>query len=1427
MLLAIVMVFSFAGFSPVHAAEAAAVWDGTVDISWYDPGAAVYEISTPAQLAGLAALVNGMTDPKCPKVIGNRSYLKSTYKDNVLLVGAGGGNVSGTVYYSSTDFAYKTVRLTADLDMGGVYNSSAGTWSGPNWTPVGGKFPMIPGETKGDCKVLDTRFNGVFDGQGHTVKNVYCNRFAEKGFPFSMAIALIGYLGGSSDDKSADTTTFEKGWKPTVKNVIMGKGSIYGRRMVGGVVGRVGATSNGIVIENCANYADVKNTDSKGVGGVCGSGFGKGVIRNCYNAGSVTTTYSCPAGGICGSNGGMDIYNCYSVGKINSNGEKIGRGIGGHDSGSYTVGNCYYLSGSDDDDKSNGYYKGSSTRVNINVSKLSEAEMKNASFIDKLNSNGTVFVRDDKGINNGYPVLWYQNGGGTGTCKVTVQNPASGGTLEADAQTAQYGQVVNFMAHPAAGFVLDHFTVNGNPISTSFFSVTGDITVGAVFNEVKNVLVKISKSEDYYLAVLRTGYKLSGGQMTWVTDECLSDGDGVLQGNTLKILAHGYEGACPADADYEYTDGFRFAAENCTKNPDGTYTVKGTGNISVTAERGVRRKAWTNFTDTTWYDANPAAGTYTIKSAPQLAGLAYLVNEKGITFKGTTVILGSDISLSNIDGTSGERTWSAVGSGAARPFQGTFDGNGYKIIGLAAWNDGSYSGLFGCCTDAVLKNIKIKGTSGSEAETSYAAGVVAYASGGRIENCIADVDIEAKGTHAGGIAACISDGTVITDSFNYGNVSGTSGVGGILGVSNSGDDVVEKCANFGKVNAEGSETYGVGGIAGRLAGSINSCVNKGSVASKDRYTGGLVGYATTRFTTSILLSKNTGSVSSDSDNENAAVAGLVGYAQYLSQGGNENAGQVSSGSKFRSPYKDSAIGRIGDVKDIQPEGEIPEFRETEEEWGTKGAAANFTVTFMTDEKIVSSVECTPGSKTVAEPAVPAVAGKTGYWSKYQLSDRDVIVKAFYRQNLVKNGEITENGVYYIPWFASGEISIGENLNVTLKGENGGTAGFTGLALSVGNDTKLVLDRIQTTGATTLLKLGANNTLTLSGGNVFSGTSDAKNNEQPTATVQGNLQIGGGGSLRVSSQVNNAAVFVKPGCSVTQNSGTLEINKKDLLGVAGGALYANGSSVTIKGGIFRGHTNSDNVAVVSAQQITIAGGSVRVHCERSPQTLVSAKTILTGGTILAIGHSGNSAPEKKYYYNQKSIPNFTGSATAFRQVLSFTDLHADNPYYDGISYCYNKKYFSGTSKTAFSPSGTMTRAMFASVLYRMAGSPKVNGNAGFSDLTQNWYKNAVTWAVQSGITSGTGKTTFSPNAPITREQAAVFLYKFAEFRGKSTTLQNNGIAVPAAVSGWASQQVRWTMEKGIFTAESGVMETPGINATRELLAQALMRYDSLK
>ena len=137
-------------------------------------------------------------------------------------------------------------------------------------------------------------------------------------------------------------------------------------------------------------------------------------------------------------------------------------------------------------------------------------------------------------------------------------------------------------------------------------------------------------------------------------------------------------------------------------------------------------------------------------------------------------------------------------------------------------------------------------------------------------------------------------------------------------------------------------------------------------------------------------------------------------------------------------------------------------------------------------------------------------------------------------------------------------------------------------------------------------------------------------------------------------------------------------------------------------------------------------------------------------------------------------------TAYIQTshLPFTDVPLTHWGYNAVRHCYESGYFSGTSDTTFSPNNTMTRAMLAVVVHRMAGSPEADGTISlpFTDVANNaWYIDGVTWCYSEGIVSGTSDTTFSPNNSITREQAAVFLYRLANAMGYDTTVENLSVA----------------------------------------------------
>lgn len=177
-------------------------------------------------------------------------------------------------------------------------------------------------------------------------------------------------------------------------------------------------------------------------------------------------------------------------------------------------------------------------------------------------------------------------------------------------------------------------------------------------------------------------------------------------------------------------------------------------------------------------------------------------------------------------------------------------------------------------------------------------------------------------------------------------------------------------------------------------------------------------------------------------------------------------------------------------------------------------------------------------------------------------------------------------------------------------------------------------------------------------------------------------------------------------------------------------------------------------------------------------------------------------------------------------IPFTDVREDAWYYDAVVYAYQNKLFSGMSETTFGPNITMSRAMFVQVLYSMAGKPEVSGAMPFTDVdADDWYYDAVKWAAQNGIAAGTGAGKFSPNANVTREQAAALMKKVAENMGKDTSARADLSKYTDAgqISSWAKDAVSWAAASGIMTGTSATTLSPRSNATRAQVAQIMMRF----
>ena len=178
---------------------------------------------------------------------------------------------------------------------------------------------------------------------------------------------------------------------------------------------------------------------------------------------------------------------------------------------------------------------------------------------------------------------------------------------------------------------------------------------------------------------------------------------------------------------------------------------------------------------------------------------------------------------------------------------------------------------------------------------------------------------------------------------------------------------------------------------------------------------------------------------------------------------------------------------------------------------------------------------------------------------------------------------------------------------------------------------------------------------------------------------------------------------------------------------------------------------------------------------------------------------------------------------------FTDV-TKNWAYPGIQYCVTHQLMSGVGGNLFAPKMTTTRAQIVQILYNLEGEPKVSGTTPFTDLTQNWYKDAVLWAYQTGVVSGTSATTFAPDLPVTREQIAVILteYMTRVLKLERTWTPADLSAFPDAgsVSGWAKDALADAVALGLISGASNGGQTylePQGSATREQVATILMEF----
>ena len=209
-----------------------------------------------------------------------------------------------------------------------------------------------------------------------------------------------------------------------------------------------------------------------------------------------------------------------------------------------------------------------------------------------------------------------------------------------------------------------------------------------------------------------------------------------------------------------------------------------------------------------------------------------------------------------------------------------------------------------------------------------------------------------------------------------------------------------------------------------------------------------------------------------------------------------------------------------------------------------------------------------------------------------------------------------------------------------------------------------------------------------------------------------------------------------------------------------------------------------------------------------------------GSTLALTDLGNG----KYSFTMPDGKVEVSGTFVKKSAQTFVDVPENAYYAPAVNWAVEKGVTEGTSATTFSPDAACTRAQIVTFLYRAAGSPAVKSAVNpFTDVSaSDYYYNAVLWAVENGITTGTSETTFSPNESCTRAQCVTFLYRAV---GSAATAKASFTDVSA--DAYYAPAVDWAVEKGVTDGTSATTFSPDDACTRAQIVTFLYRAAQVK
>jgi uncharacterized protein YjdB len=313
-------------------------------------------------------------------------------------------------------------------------------------------------------------------------------------------------------------------------------------------------------------------------------------------------------------------------------------------------------------------------------------------------------------------------------------------------------------------------------------------------------------------------------------------------------------------------------------------------------------------------------------------------------------------------------------------------------------------------------------------------------------------------------------------------------------------------------------------------------------------------------------------------------------------------------------------------------------------------------------------------------------------------------------------------------------------------------------------------------------------------------------------------------------------------AVYNTSGTLLYCGKVVLNSASSSFSTYSEGYTFSVGDFYSSTNTN--PIMSVKFGTPSSGTLYYDYAHGTGTYVSptmkfyTKTARTGEYpitkltyIPAAGFSGNVTISYTATTNTGAVKTGTitmavKSKTASTLFNDVTEGNTGSWSANAVDYCATWDLVSGTGTYSFSPAATMNRAMLVSILYSAAGKPAVSGGTKFKDVkSSDYFYNAVIWASANGIVSGMSATSFAPASPVTREQIAVFLYKYAVYSGSGVAATTNlsGYTDSGKISSYAVTAMKWAVASGIISGTSATTLGPRNTTTRAQVVVMLHSY----